>query len=471
MATHEAGALHAQLQAPAWLEVPSDVNDLLRPLWPATAFKGDDGVLRVGGMTVGEIARRVGTPAYVVDEADFRGRAADFKHEFELAFRELGGAHVHYAAKSLITVGIARWLVEDGLSADACSQGELEILLRAGMPPERITAHGSNKTDSFVARALEVGVGRIVVDSLPEIDQIAGLAAALGAKAPVMLRCSIGIEAHTHAFIATSHEDQKFGLSAADGSALEGARRALATPSVELLGVHSHIGSQIFDTTAYGQEIGRLVRLTALIERTSGCRLQEIGLGGGFGVAYTTGHDPMTPAEAAAGMAALIGRECAAEGIAPPHVTVEPGRAIAGPAGVTLYTVGVVKPVTLPGGFTRLYVSVDGGMSDNIRTALYGADYSATLASRRSSARPALSRVVGVHCESGDIVVQDEYLPADIAAGDLLAVPVTGAYCHAMASNYNQAPRPPVVSVKDGHEEVLVRRETPEDLLARDMYA
>ncbi|MDR3361152.1 MAG: diaminopimelate decarboxylase, partial [Bifidobacteriaceae bacterium] len=224
-------------------------------------------------------------------------------------------------------------------------------------------------------------------------------------------------------------------------------------------------------TSAFAHAIGRLARLTALIEQTLHAPLTELGLGGGFGVAYTTGHDPMPVAEIAAGMAALVGRECEAAGIAPPHVTVEPGRAIAGPAGITLYTVGVVKPVTLAGGLSRLYVSVDGGMSDNIRTALYGADYSATLASRRSGAPPKLARVVGIHCESGDIVVKDEYLPADIAAGDILAVPVTGAYCHQMASNYNATPRPPIVAVKDGLAEVLVRRETQADLLARDLYA
>ncbi|MDR2113786.1 MAG: diaminopimelate decarboxylase [Bifidobacteriaceae bacterium] len=471
MPTHEAGALHAQGQAPAWLEVPDDVNALLQPLWPRTVFKADDGVLRLGGIGVNELAQQVGTPAYLVDEDDFRARAHEFAHQFEVAFRHLGGARVHYASKALISVGIARWLVQDGLSVDVCSGGELEVNLRAGMPPERITFHGSNKSDVELSRALEVGVGRVVIDSLPEIAQVSRLATATGSSATVLLRCSIGIEAHTHEYIATSHEDQKFGLSMADGSVLEGVRRVVAAPGVELAGLHSHIGSQIFDTEAYRQEIARLVRLSAAAAQIVGHPLPELGLGGGFGVAYTTGHDPLPARDMARGMAALLEQECAAQGIEPPHVTVEPGRAIAGPAGVTLYTVGVVKSVTLPGGFSRLYVSVDGGMSDNIRTALYGADYSATLASRRSEAPPVLARVVGLHCESGDVVVKDEYLPADITQGDLLAVPVTGAYCHTMASNYNQVPRPPVVAVKDGLAEVLVRRETPEDLLTRDLYA
>ncbi|MDR2347236.1 MAG: hypothetical protein LBD90_01175, partial [Bifidobacteriaceae bacterium] len=303
MPTHEAGVLHAQLQAPAWLEVPADVNALLQPIWPATAFKLPDGVLQVGGISAPELAGQFGTPAYVLDEAAFRGRAAEFKREFEAAFAPLGGARVHYAAKALITVGIASWLVEDQLAVDVCSEGELEIALRAGMPGQRITAHGSNKSDAYLARALAAGVGRIVVDSLPEIDQLARLvrqrrAAPAGPDglsqrpAPVMLRCSIGIEAHTHEFIATSHEDQKFGLSAADGSALEGARRVARTAELDLLGLHSHIGSQIFDVAPFAQAIDRMAALTAQVEAVIGAELPELGLGGGFGVAYTTGHDP-----------------------------------------------------------------------------------------------------------------------------------------------------------------------------------
>ncbi|MDR1392949.1 MAG: diaminopimelate decarboxylase [Bifidobacteriaceae bacterium] len=471
MPTHEAGALHAQIPAPSWLEVPQDVNALLGPLWPRTAHKLDDAVLQVGGLPVGEVVRQVGTPAYVVDEVDFRARAAEFKTEFERAFAQLGGATVHYAAKALISVKIARWLAEDGLSVDVCSGGELEVVSRGGIAPERITFHGSNKSDNALRQALRIGVGLIVIDSLPEIDQVARLAAEVGVRPAVMLRCSIGIEAHTHEFIATSHEDQKFGLAVADGSALEAVHRTLNAPGLELKGVHSHIGSQIFDTAAFQQAVQRLVRLTAQVERGTGQPLTELGLGGGFGVAYTTGHDPLPAAELASRMAAAVESECNDAGIRPPHVTVEPGRAIAGPSGLTLYTVGVVKPVSLANGLSRLYVSVDGGMSDNIRTALYGAEYSATLASRRSLAAPRLARVVGVHCESGDIVVQDEYLPADITSGDILAVPVTGAYCHAMASNYNQVPRPPVVAVRDGRVEVLVRRETMTDLLARDTGA
>jgi diaminopimelate decarboxylase len=469
--THEAGVLHDQLHAPAWLEAPEDVNALLASIWPRTAFKRDDAVLEIGGISAPDLVAQVGSPAYVVDEADFRARASGFKEAFGESFAPLAGADVHYAAKALITVGIARWLAEDGLAADVCSAGELEIVLRGGVAPELITLHGNNKSDALLSRALEVGVGCVVIDSLPEIAQLDRLSQEFSVRTPCMLRGSIGIEAHTHEFIATSHEDQKFGLESADGSLEEGIRRAHAAPGLDLRGLHSHIGSQIFDTAAFRHEIERLAHWSRVLAGVTGSQPPQLGLGGGFGVAYTTGHDPLTASEMAQGMAELLGRACAAEGLTPPHVTVEPGRAIAGPAGVTLYTVGVVKPVTLAGGASRLYVSVDGGMSDNIRTALYGAEYSATLASRRSQAPPRLSRVVGLHCESGDIVVKDEYLPADIAPGDVLAVPVTGAYCHSMASNYNAQPRPPVVAVKDGLAQVLVRRERPEDLLARDLYA
>ncbi|MDR2379400.1 MAG: diaminopimelate decarboxylase [Bifidobacteriaceae bacterium] len=471
MSAHEAGSLHARGRVPAWLEVPADVNALLPALWPGSALKAADGVLRVGGMAATDIAAQVGTPAYVVDEDDFRARARAFADAFAAAFAPLAGARVHYAAKALISVGIARWLAEDGLAVDVCTGGELEIVRLGGIAPEAVAFHGSNQSDAELSRAMALGVGLIVIDSLAEIGQVARLAAAGDWRADVMLRCSIGIEAHTHEFIATAHEDQKFGLSAADGSVAEGVRRLAAEPRLRLRGLHSHIGSQIFDTDAFAQAVRRLAGLTAGIEREHGLRLAELGLGGGFGVAYTTGHDPLDPAAIAGQLARQVEAEFKAVGAGVPHVTVEPGRAVAGPAGLTLYTVGVVKPVALGGGFTRLYVSVDGGMSDNIRTALYGADYSATLASRRSSAPPRLARVVGKHCESGDIVVKDEYLPADIAAGDLLAVPVTGAYCHSMSSNYNSVPRPPVVGVKDGLATVLVRRETVDDLLARDLYA
>ncbi|MDR3108020.1 MAG: diaminopimelate decarboxylase, partial [Bifidobacteriaceae bacterium] len=357
MSAHEAGSLHAQGRAPAWLEVPADVNALLQPIWPRHAAKAADGVLRIGGLTAPEIAAQVGTPAYVIDEDDFRSRAVEFADAFARAFAQLNGARVHYAAKALITVGIANWLAEDGLAVDVCGGNELEIVRRGGIAPQQVTFHGSNKSDDELTAAMETGVGLIVIDSLAEIDQVARLAAAGDWYPRVMLRCSIGVEAHTHEYIATAHEDQKFGLSAADGSVMAGVRRVLAHERLELRGLHTHIGSQIFGTEAFQLAIHRLIRLTVQIDREHQFQMSELGLGGGFGVAYTTGHDPLPPSAIAGRMARHIEAEFRAEGMAVPHVTVEPGRAIAGPAGVTLYTVGTVKPVSLDGGFTRLYVS------------------------------------------------------------------------------------------------------------------
>ncbi|NUO36077.1 MAG: diaminopimelate decarboxylase, partial [Dermatophilaceae bacterium] len=276
--------------------------------------------------------------------------------------------------------------------------------------------------------------------------------------------------AHTHEFIATAHEDQKFGLSLSGGHAFEAVRRILDKPeSLRLLGLHSHIGSQIFDTSGFEVSARRIVGLHTQVARELGTELPELDLGGGFGIAYTTEHDPLPPKNLAAGMAEIIERECRADGVAVPRISVEPGRAIAGPSTFTLYEVGTVKPVDLDGGAQRVYVSVDGGMSDNVRTALYDANYSCTLANRASTADPVLARVVGKHCESGDIVVKDEFLPADVAAGDLVAVPGTGAYCRSLSSQYNHTPRPPVVAVRDGKARFIVRRETIDDLLALDV--
>jgi diaminopimelate decarboxylase len=286
-----------------------------------------------------------------------------------------------------------------------------------------------------------------------------------------MVRVTAGVEAHTHEYIATAHEDQKFGLSISSGDALDAVRQAHADPGLELLGLHSHIGSQIFDSAGFEVAARRVLALHQQVRDELGVELPELDLGGGFGIAYTTQDDPTDPATLAREMTAIVRDECEARGLAVPRLSIEPGRAIVGPAMCTVYEVGTVKAVELDGGAVRTYVSVDGGMSDNIRTALYDAEYSCTLASRRSDAPPMLARVVGKHCEAGDIVVMDEFLPGDLAAGDLVAVPGTGAYCWSMASNYNHLLRPPVVAVADGRSRVVVRRETLEDLLATDVGA
>ncbi|HET8594825.1 MAG TPA: diaminopimelate decarboxylase [Intrasporangium sp.] len=471
MRAHEAGALHAEgYRGPAWLETPVDVNALVPTLWAGSVRRADDGVLTVGGVSALELAQQFGTPAYVIDEDDFRSRAREFKQQYAAEFAPLSGADVFYAGKAFLCTEVARWIDAEGLSLDVCTGGELAVARRAGFPGSRIGMHGNNKSVAEIRDGLEYGVSRIVVDSFDEIERIARVAAELGVVAPVLVRVNVGVEAHTHEFIATAHEDQKFGLSLAGGQALEAVRRILDRPdTLRLLGLHSHIGSQIFDTSGFEVSARRVLGLHTTVTKELGVELPELDLGGGFGIAYTTEHDPLPPARLAAGMADIVERECRAEGVPVPRISIEPGRAIAGPSTFTLYEVGTVKPVELDGGASRVYVSVDGGMSDNIRTALYDANYSCTVAGRRSDADPVLARVVGRHCESGDIVVMDEFLPADIHGGDLIAVPGTGAYCRALSSQYNHTPRPPVVAVRDGAARVIVRRETIDDILALDV--
>ncbi|GAA4094769.1 diaminopimelate decarboxylase [Nocardioides kongjuensis] len=447
--------------SPVWLREPADVNALVPQLWSSSARK-DDGVLHVGGLAVPDLVADVNTPAYVLDEDDFRSRARAFRDGF-------AGYDVYYAGKAFLCTAVARWVAEEGLCLDVCSDGELTVALRAGTDPARIGYHGNNKTAMELRRAVDAGVGRIIVDSFHEIDRVADVARQLGVRQGVMIRVTAGVEAHTHEFIATAHEDQKFGFSISSGDAFEAASRVVAAEGLELRGLHSHIGSQIFDTSGWEVAARRVLALHARIGTELGEVLPELDLGGGFGIAYTTQDDPADPAVLAEQITKIVTGECAALGIAVPHLSIEPGRAIVGPAMCTVYTVGTVKQVALDGGATRTYVSVDGGMSDNIRTALYDADYSCTLASRASDAAPVLARVVGKHCESGDIVVKDEFLPGDIAPGDLVAVPATGAYGRSMASNYNHALRPPVVAVKGGQARVVVRRETVDDLLATDL--
>ncbi|MDR6172960.1 diaminopimelate decarboxylase [Nocardioides zeae] len=461
---HEAGWAHAEgaLRGPAWLREPADPNALVEHLWSTNVAKDASGELTVAGVPVSRIAEEHGTPAYVLDEDDFRGRARAFRDGF-------AGWDVYYAGKAFLCTAVARWVAEEGLCLDVCSEGELAVALRAGVDPARIGFHGNNKSVRALRRALEVGVGRIIVDSFHEIERLTELTTGAGRRAPVMIRVTAGVEAHTHEYIATAHEDQKFGFSITSGDALEAARRVLAADGLELRGLHSHIGSQIFDSAGFEVAAKRVLALHARVASELGHTMLETDLGGGFGIAYTTQDDPSTPAVLAAEMRAIVEHECRGLGIAVPHLSIEPGRAIVGPSTFTLYEVGTVKEVALDGGASRTYVSVDGGMSDNIRTALYDADYSCTLASRSSEAAPELARVVGHHCEAGDIVVKDEFLPGDVAPGDLLAVPATGAYCRSMASNYNHALRPPVIAVRDGLTRVVVRRETLDDLLATDV--
>lgn len=440
-------------------------------VWPASAVVGADGAMRVGGVNLRELAAEHGTPAYVLDEADLRARARAWRGAWVDAF---GAADVYYAGKAFLSVAVARWMHDEGLRIDTATGGELAVALRAGVPGEAIGLHGNNKSDAELAAARDAGVGRVVIDSMAEIDRVAAVAAAGWGgdptrRAPVMVRVTTGVHAGGHEYIATAHEDQKFGLSVAGGQALAALEAVLDRPELELLGIHSHIGSQILDPAGFTLAARTVLALRAQLAAVTGVLVDEVDLGGGFGVAYLPDEVPLDPARIAKDVAATVADACAELGTPQPRVSIEPGRAVVGPTTLTLYTVGTVKPVTLDDGAVRTYVSVDGGMSDNLRPALYGARYHAALVSRASDAAPVRARVVGKHCEAGDIVVHDVDLPGDVAAGDLLAVPVTGAYGRSMASNYNLVPRPPVIAVADGRARVLVRRETVDDLLSLDL--
>jgi diaminopimelate decarboxylase len=433
--------------------------DLEPVVWPRTAERGPDGALRIGGVDVRDLAQQFGTPAYVLDERDFRERCREWGQAFS------GRGTVFYAAKAFLCTAVARWVAEEGLSLDVCTGGELAVALRAGVPADRLLFHGNNKSVSEIERAVGAGVGRFVIDSFDDLVRVAAVADRLGARQKCYVRVTPGVEAHTHEYVQTGQEDQKFGFSLASGAAAEAVRRVLALSALELVGLHCHIGSHIFDVHGFKLAAHRMIAMLAAVRDEHGVVLPELDLGGGQGIAYTAADDPMEVDEYADGLLRIVERECAATGLPVPHVGVEPGRAISGPTTVTVYEVGTVKE--LPG--LRTYVSVDGGMSDNIRTALYDARYTAVLASRTSSAEPANVTVCGKHCESGDIVAHDVPLPADLAPGDLVAIPASGAYHRSMASNYNHVPRPPVVAVLDGQARVIVRRETEDDLLALDV--
>ncbi len=451
--------------APAWLVAPDDVNALAREVWPPEAGRGTDGVLRIGGVPVTALQAQFGTPLYVLDENAVRARAARVLAAFRAAAARHGTrARVYYAGKAFLSTEVVRWVTGEGLAVDVASGGELAVALAAGADPAALGLHGNNKLPAELERAVEIGVGSVVVDSRIEVERLSAIAERHGAVQNVLVRVNTGVHAETHDFLATAHEDQKFGFPLVDAGDVVARIREL--PGLRFVGLHCHIGSQIFGVAGFEESAARLVDLHAQLR--AGGDVPLMNLGGGFGIAYTSVDDPTPIEQLADAIVDAVARECAARGIPVPELAFEPGRAIIGRAGVTLYEVGTVKPVRVSDEVERLYVSVDGGMSDNARTALYGAQYSARVASRTSHAAPALSRVVGRHCESGDIVVDHEYLPADVAPGDLVAVPATGAYCFSLASNYNYVPRPPVVAVRDGHARVIVRGETIEDLLARD---
>ncbi len=455
--------------APAWLCKPGDANELARNLWPASLDRGADGSISLAGVRLSELAVEFGTPLYLIDEADARSRALGFRLAFEREFAKLGvKATVYYAAKAFLCSDFARWMIAEGLNIDVASRGELALVLAAGIDPGRIGLHGNNKSREELEESVRAGIGTINIDNAEEIKLVDELAGSVGRIQRVRLRIRTGVHAHTHEHLATSHDDQKFGVSISEASAL--VEQIRACRNLSFVGLHSHIGSQIFGLEGFAEAISRLLGLHAELLETG--PVEELNLGGGFGIPYLSIDEAPTADFLAVELARLVSDASSALGIPVPNIAIEPGRAIAGPAGLTIYRAGSIKDVqlsTASGPATRRYLSVDGGMSDNPRPALYQADYSARLAGRSSGSDPVLCRIVGKHCESGDVVVMDEYLPGDVSSGDLIAVAATGAYCWSLSSNYNYLGRPAVVSVREGVARMIVRGETESDLLSRDL--
>jgi len=471
VSAHPAGPRHAEeihhAGAPPRPQTSQELLNLEPNVWPRNAVRNKDGDVSIADVRVTELARRYGTPLFVIDEDDFRSRCREMAKAFG------GGENVHYAAKAFLCTEIARWINQEGLSLDVCTGGELSVALEAGFPPERIAFHGNNKSVAELTAAVKAGVGHVVLDSMTEIERLDAIAADAGVVQDVLVRVTVGVEAHTHEFISTAHEDQKFGLSLTNGAAMAAVKRVFATDNLRLVGLHSHIGSQIFDVAGFELAAHRVIGLLHDIvaefgvDKTS--QISTVDLGGGLGISYLPPDDPPPLADLAAKLGAIVRNESAAVGLPTPRLVVEPGRAIAGPGTITLYEVGTVKDVDVSATAQRRYVSVDGGMSDNIRTALYAAEYDVRLVSRLTDAEPTLARVVGKHCESGDIVVRDAWVPADLQPGDLVAVAATGAYCYSLSSRYNLIGRPAVVAVRDGQARLILRRETVDDLLSLEV--
>ena len=427
-----------------------------------------NGELVIGGCRSSALAKEFGTPLFVIDESDFKSRIIGWKNALNSNFGESAG-EVYYASKSFVSVEVAKWIAEAGIGIDVCTGGELAVALAAKFPANRIEVHGNNKSEEEIRVAIEVGVAKIVVDSMQEIERVDRLAKAANKVQKVLLRITPGVEAHTHEAISTAHEDVKFGFSIASGAAWKAILATQSAANLSLEGLHCHIGSQIFENEGFILATTKLLELSAKFRDEFKSELTELDLGGGYGIAYLAGDKTFDPDQVMAALAELVKSECSRHNLKVPKISIEPGRAIAGPTTTTLYEVGTTKDVELDGGKTRRYIAVDGGMSDNIRPGLYGAKYSALLANRTSSASAITSRLVGKHCETGDIIIRDIDLPSDIAPGDILAIPATGAYGRSMASNYNHMMKPPVISVADGAARTILRRETEADLLALDV--
>lgn len=444
--------------------LPSDPQALSRLLgdtdglsvWPRSARPEADGDVCVGGVSLAEAADRFGTPVYVLDEQEVRERCRTYRTAFP-------DADVVYAAKAFLCRAMAHWVQEEGLGLDVCSAGELALAVTTGFPPEKIVMHGNAKSPEDLRTALRLGVGRIVVDSASEIARLAAITPA-DTRQKVMVRVVPGIAAGGHTKVRTGTDDQKFGLSITDGSAQHAVTRILDQPHLELVGLHCHIGSQIAAVKPYVAAVRRMVGLMARVRDHHGVTLPQLNIGGGHAIAYRPGDETMNVGVLAGRVRAELEDGCARARLPVPRLTIEPGRAIVGPAGVAVYRVLAVKRTA-----EHTFVAVDGGMSDNPRPALYGVRYAPRLIGRPSAAPPRLVTVVGRHCEAGDILADEVALPGDVRPGDLLAVPAAGAYHLSMASGYNLVGRPPVVAVSDGIARVLVRRESLDDMNRRDV--
>ena len=424
------------------------------------------GALSIAGCTAEKLVKEYGSPIFVVDQDDFVIRTNAWQAALNESF---GSGKIYYAAKSFICVEVAKWLKELKVGLDVCTGGELAVALAADFPASDIEFHGNNKSEAEITTAIKEGVGTIVIDSFDELSRVAKIATEFKKIQKVYLRLTPGIDAHTHEFISTAHEDVKFGFSIASGDAQIAIDKCMVESSLNLAGIHCHIGSQIFEVSGFELAAQRLVAVLVAFRDKYSKELAELNLGGGYGIAYTKNESAISPAQVIPAIAKVIKSECEKAKLSVPKISIEPGRAIVGPTTTTIYMVGTTKSVTLENGAKRRYVSVDGGMSENIRPALYGATYSAFLANRNSSANAISSRIVGKHCESGDILISEINMPEDVKAGDLLAIPATGAYGRSMASNYNHMPRPSVIAVINGTAREILRRENEDDLLNLDV--
>lgn len=454
--------------SPSWLLEPKDVNLIDSRVWPSSFSRSSSGEVLIGNVPVGQLAASYGTPLMVIDQADFFARANKVKQCFEDAANSIGAStKIYFAGKALLTTEVVKWVDQLGLNLDVSTGGELALALAGGINPSRIGLHGNNKSLYEIGRAVTANVGAIVVDSEIEIERIASVAGAQDKVQPVRIRVNSGVHAHTHEYLATAREDQKFGIAISDVPGL--VEKIRSHSHLRFLGLHSHIGSQIFAIEGFIESVRRLIPLHKQL--LAGGEVPELNIGGGFGINYTSADQAPDISVFADRITSEVQKLCQELEIQVPILCFEPGRVISGPAGITLYNVGTIKDVQLSEdgqSAVRKYVSIDGGMSDNARPSLYSADYSALLVSRSSNSNPALSRVVGKHCESGDVVVRNCYLPEDISPNDLLAVAATGAYCHSLASNYNYVTRPAIVAVKDGQSQIILRAETEADMFARD---